>query len=310
MIGVEAQAPRPRMLGGNRLAIAGLLITALLIAVALLAPLIAPHPPNFQYPKGLDADGMPVGPGGRFLLGTDQLGRDVLSRLLFGARISLTVGIVAMLTATAIGVLVGLASAYYGRWTDTALMRVTDIMMSIPPLLLAIAFAGLMTGRRVHIHPASLHWHFLDFTLKRGLVSIFLVIGIVSWTGIARVVRAQALTVREREYVAAARSLGASHTRILSRHIFPNVLPAILVLATMSTAGTILLEAGLSYLGLGIPPPAASWGAMISDGQPYLIAAPWIALPPGVGVILAVVGFNLLGQGLQDLLDPYERRRS
>jgi peptide/nickel transport system permease protein len=233
----------------------------------------------------------------------------VFSRVLFGARISLTVGIVAMLTATAIGVLIGLSAAYYGRGVDSSLMRLTDVMMSIPALLLAIAFAGLMTGRVVHLHPAWLHWHLLEFPLKRGLVSVFLVIGIVSWTGIARVVRAQALSVREREYVVAARSLGASHTRILWRHIFPNVLPAILVLATMSTAGTILLEAGLSYLGMGVPPPASSWGSMISDGQPYLIAAPWIALPPGIAVILAVVGFNVLGQGLQDLIDPYERRR-
>src|SRR5205085_6809180 len=136
-----------------------------------------------QYPNGLDANGMPRGPGVRFPLGTDQLGRDVLSRVLFGARISLSVGIVAMLTATAIGVLIGLSAAYYGRGADTALMRLTDVMMSIPPLLLAIAFAGLMTGRVIHLHPAGLGWHFLDFPLKRGLVSVFLVIGIVSWTG-------------------------------------------------------------------------------------------------------------------------------
>jgi peptide/nickel transport system permease protein len=303
-----AAADPPARFAGNRLLAAGLLITGLLVLVAALAPYLAPHPPDLQYPDGLDPNGTPLPPGGRFLLGTDNLGRDVLSRTLFGARISLTVGIVAMLTATVIGVLTGLAAAYYGGWVDTLLMRLTDVMMSIPALLLAIAFAALMTGRRVHLHPAWIHAHFLDFTLRRGLVSIFLVIGIVSWTSIARVVRAQALTVRERDFVAAARALGASHRRILWRHIFPNVVPAILVLATMSTAGTILLEAGLSYLGMGVPPPASSWGSMISDGQPYLIAAPWIVLPPGIAVILAVVGFNLLGQGLQDVLDPFHRR--
>ncbi len=292
---------------GNRLVLAGLITIACLILLSVFAPLIAPHAPNAQFEEGLDPNGMPLPPSARFLLGTDCLGRDVLSRLIFGTRISLTVGIVAMLTATIIGVAVGLIGGYYGRWVDTLLMRFTDIMMTIPALLLAIAFAGLMTGRMVHLHPAWLHARFLDVRLERGMVSIFLVIGIVSWTGIARVVRGQVLSLKEREFVEAARAIGCSNARIVLRHILPNVLPAIIVLATMSTAGTISLEAGLSYLGIGVPPPAPSWGSMISQGQPYLLVAPWMVLPPGIAIVIAVVGFNLLGQGLQDVLDPYQR---
>jgi len=251
---------------------------------------------------------MPVAPCAMFPLGSDSLGRDVLSRVIFGARISLTVGTVAMGTATAVGVLVGLLAGYFGRATGTVLMRLTDMTMTIPALLLAIAFAGLMDGRKVHLHPHALPWHFLDIELRRGIVSVLLVIGLVSWTGIARVVRGVVLSLKEREFVEAARAVGCSHARIIWRHILPNTLPAIIVVAAMGTAGTIALEAGLSYLGIGVPPPAPSWGGMISDGQPYLLVAPWLVLPPGLAVVLAVVGFNLLGQGLQDVLDPHHQR--
>ncbi len=290
----------------NRLVLAGMAIVLLISAAGTFAPAVSPENPNTQFDEGLDADGMPLAPSARFWLGTDSLGRDVLSRVLHGARISLTVGMVAVLTATFIGLVVGLLAGYFGGWIDTVLMRFTDIMMTIPALLLAIAFAGLMDGRIVHLHPASLEWHGLDIRLERGLVSVFLIIGIVSWTRIARVVRGQVLTLNEREFVLAARASGCSDTRIIVRHVLPNVLPAIIVLAAMSTAGTILLEAGLSYLGIGVPPPAPSWGGMISDGQPYLLVAPWLVLPPGIAVVAAVVGFNLLGQGLQDVLDPHQ----
>ena len=252
---------------------------------------------------------MPVGPCPLFPLGADSLGRDVLSRVLYGTRISLTVGTVAMLTATAIGVLVGLLAGYDRRRVDTVLMRFTDIMMTIPTLLLAIALAGLMDGRVVHLHPSWLHAPSLDLELKPGLASIFLVIGLVSWTYIARPVRAVVLSLREREFVEGARAIGCSHVRIIWRHILPNVLPAIIVLAAMGTAGTITLEAGLSYLGVGIPPPAPSWGRMINEGQQYLLIAPWLVLTPGVAVVIAVVASNLLGQGLQDVLDPHHRSR-
>lgn len=296
-----------RELVSNRLVRAGIFLIALLALAAVLASVIAPHDPNTQFKEGLDANGMPVPPGGRFLLGTDSLGRDVFSRVLYGARISLSVGLVAMLTATIIGVLIGLLSGYYGRGVDAVLMRFTDIMMTIPPLLLAIAFAGLMDGRRVHLHPSWLPFHWLDFKLERGMVSLFFVIGIVSWTGIARVVRGQVLSLKEREFIEAARAIGCSNARIVWRHLLPNVLPVIVVLATMSTAGTISLEAGLSYLGIGVPPPAPSWGGMISDGQSYLLVAPWLVLPPGIAIVVAVVAFNLFGQGLQDILDPHHQ---
>lgn len=282
----------------------GALLVLLLVLTAVAAPLVAPHRPDVQFAAGLDATGMPVGPCRRFPLGTDSLGRCVLSRVVYGSRVSLVVGTVAMLTAAVIGLAVGLLSGYFGGWVDTVLMRVTDVMMTIPALLLAIALAGLMDGRVLHPHPPGLPVHWLDLRLERGIVSVLLVIGIVSWTGLARIVRGQALQLREREFVEAARVLGGSHARVLLRHLLPNVLPTLAVLATMTTAGTISLEAGLSYLGVGIPPPAPSWGGMISEGQPYLIVAPWIVLPPGVAVVVAVVGFNLLGQGLQNVLDP------
>ena len=198
-IGTEPVAtPRPHALRevlSNRLVMAGLAVVVVIALAGTLAPLIAPENPNTQFDEGLDADGMPLPPGERFRLGTDSLGRDILSRVLHGARISLTVGMVAVLTATFIGLAVGLLAGYFGRWIDTLLMRFTDIMMTIPALLLAIAFAGLMDGRVVHLHPAGLEAHWLDVRLERGLVSIFLIIGIVSWTRIARVVRGQVLTL-------------------------------------------------------------------------------------------------------------------
>jgi peptide/nickel transport system permease protein len=299
---------------GNRLVAAGLAIILLLVLVAAFADLLAPHMADEQLADGLDADGMPLAPSRRFPLGTDSLGRDILSRVLYGTRISLTVGTVAMLTSLVIGVLVGLYSGYYGGWVDAILMRLTDVMLALPALLLALALAGLMNGK-VLIEPVEVKmfgkviiaWPF-EIKLERGLLSVCLVIGVVSWTGIARVVRAQVLSLKERAFVEAARAVGCSHRRILWRHILPNVVPAIAVLATMSVAGTILFEAGLGYLGVGVPPPAPSWGNMISDGQPSMLVAPWVVLPPGVAIIVAALGFNLLGQGLQDVLDPYHKK--
>lgn len=293
----------------NRLVVAGTILVGGLILLALIAPLLTQwhilHDPLEQFPEGLDEYGVPLGPDGMFPLGTDSLGRDMLSRVIHGARISLTIGIVAMLTAVFIGVTVGVLAGYFGSWINVTLMRGTDVMMTIPGLLLAIAFAGLMDGRVFHMHPAALEWHAFDITLRRGMVSVFIVIGIVSWTWIARVIRGEVIAVKAREFVEASRALGCSHRWIILRHILPNILPLVIVLATLSTAGTVLLDAGLSYLGVGVPPPAAAWGMMIADGQPYFIVAPHITIVPGVAIILSVVGFNLLGQGLQDVLDPY-----
>lgn len=280
-----------------------------LALLALLAPVFtnlgALRDPLHQFAEGLDPNGLPLAPSQTFPLGTDHLGRDMLSRVVYGARISLTVGGVAMLTAVTLGVVIGVLSGYFGSWTNTFLMRGTDIVMTVPGLLLAIAFAGLMDGRVVHLHPAALDWHGLDLTLKRGLVSVFLVIGVVSWTWIARIVRGQTLAIKSRDFISAASAIGCSHARIISRHVLPNILPTIIVLASLSTANTVLLDAGLSYLGVGVPPPTPSWGTMIAEGQSYFIVSPHLTIVPGVAIVIAVVGFNLLGQGLQDVLDPY-----
>jgi peptide/nickel transport system permease protein len=315
---VEPILPKPTPLWrkalGNTLVRSGTLLVGLLILFSQLTPLLAPYTRAVtQYPGGLNADGMPLPPSSSFLLGTDDLGRDVLVRLLYGSRISLPVGIAAMLAAVAFGIVIGLYSGYYGGWVDVVLMRFTDIMMAVPALLLAMALTGLMkggVGRTVSLSLPGLSAPLFEFKFERGMLGIILVIAIVSWTGIARVVRGQMLALKERAFVEAARAIGCSNTRILWRHLMPNVLPAIIVLCAMSTAGAIGLEAGLSYLGLGVPPPAPSWGTMISDGLPYFTVAPWLVLAPGFAIVLAVLGFNLLGQGLQDVLDPYHKRRT
>jgi peptide/nickel transport system permease protein len=297
----------------NRLAATGAGILLILATLALAAPTLTRlgvlRPPDKQERQGLDSDGLPWPAGGTYRLGTDNLGRDVLSRVVYGARVSLAVGIAAMLTATVIGVTVGLVAGYYGGKLDMLLMRFTEMNMTVPAILLAIAFAGLLdvSGRTVHLHPAWLHWNFLEFTLKRGAASIFLIVGFVCWPGMVRVVRGQVLALKEREFVLAERSLGASDARIIARTILPNLLPTIIVLAVMSTANTILLEAGLGYLGIGVPPPAPSWGSMISQGQPYFITNPHLVVVPGVAIVLTVLAFNLLGQGLQEILDPKQR---
>jgi peptide/nickel transport system permease protein len=303
-----------RALAANRLAAIGALILVAFALLALAAPVLTRlhvlRAPDQQDEKGLDADGMPRPAGGAYLLGTDNLGRDVLSRVVYGARVSLSVGIAAMVTATIIGVMVGLLAGFYGGKLDLLLMRFTEMNMTIPAILLAIAFAGLLdvSGRTVHLHPAWLPWRFLDFNLKRGAVSVFLIVGLVCWPGMVRVVRAQVLALKERDFVLADRSLGASDSRILLRSILPNLLPTIIVLAVMSTANTILLEAGLGYLGIGVPPPAPTWGSMISEGQPYFVSFPHLVIVPGAAIVLTVLAFNLLGQGLQEIVDPKQRR--
>ena len=294
----------------NRLVLAGALVVLLLTLLSLAAPTLTRlhllQEPIQQDLHGLDDDGMPLSLGRDHWLGTDNLGRDVLARVIHGARVSLSVGVAAMLTATLIGVVVGLVAGYYGGKLDVGLMRFTDMNLTIPAILLAIAIAGLIDveGRTFHFHPTGLPWHFLDFTLKRGMVTVFLIIGWVCWPGMVRVIRAQALALKEREFVQAARSLGASDARILFRCILPNLLPTVIALAVMSTANTILLEAGLGYLGVGVPPPAATWGSMISDGQPYFATFPHLVIVPGVAIAVTVLAFNLLGQGLQEVIEP------
>jgi peptide/nickel transport system permease protein len=249
-------------------------MVALLCCVALLAPWLAPFDPLKAVAESF---GEPFAPHWPYWLGTDELGRDVLSRLLYGARISLLVAVVATTLTLVIGVTVGVCAGLFGGWTDTVLMRLTDTVLAFPALLLAIALGALF---------------------EPGLGTIFIVIGLVSWTGVARTVRGEVLSLRERDFVTAARALGAGSLRLIVRHMLPNVAPTILVMGALSTSNTVLLDAGLSYLGLGVPVPTPSWGRMISESQLYYRAAPWLLIFPGLAIVYTVVAFNFLGYGI------------
>ncbi len=253
--------------------VGGAMVASLLV-VAVLAPLLAPHDPTRAVANTF---GDPAPPSWAFPLGTDELGRDVLSRIMYGAQISLTVGIAAMAVTMTIGAAIGLASGFFGGTVDFLLMRFTDVMLTLPALLLAMAFVTV---------------------LRPSLLSILLVIGLVSWTGVARVVRAEALSVSQRDFVIAARALGAPPRRLIARHLLPNVAPTIIVMAALGTSGTLLLDAALSFLGLGVPPPTPSWGRMIEEATIYFRTAPWLATFPGLAIFYAVLGFNLLGYGV------------
>jgi peptide/nickel transport system permease protein len=248
-------------------------MVASLFLIAIFAPWLAPHDPTRAVAPTF---GDPGAPSLAFPMGTDELGRDVLSRIIYGARISLTVGVAAMAVTMTIGVAIGLCSGYFGGATDFILMRFTDVMLSLPALLLAMALVAV---------------------LRPSLTTILLVIGLVSWTQIARVVRAETLTVSKRDFVIGARALGAPSAQLIVRHIFPNVLPLIIVMAALGTSGTLLLDAALSFLGLGVPPPTPSWGRMIEEATIYFRTAPWLATFPGLAIFYAVLGFNLLGYG-------------
>jgi peptide/nickel transport system permease protein len=266
-------------LGLNAMEAAGAAMVLSLVVVAAFAPILAPHDPTRAIATTF---GDPGAPSRAFPLGTDELGRDVLSRIIYGARISLTVGVAAMVVTMTIGVAIGLLSGFFGGAVDFLLMRFTDVMLTLPALLLAMAFVAV---------------------LRPSLLSILLVIGLVSWTGVARVVRAETLTMTQRDFVLAARALGAPPSRLILRHVLPNVAPIIVVMAVLGTSGTLLLDAGLSFLGLGVPPPIPSWGRMIEEATMYIRTAPWLAAFPGLAILYAVLSFNLLGYG-------YLRRRS
>jgi peptide/nickel transport system permease protein len=266
-------------LGLNAMEAAGAAMVLSLVVVAVFAPALAPHDPTRAIAHTF---GDPGAPSQAFPLGTDELGRDVLSRIIYGARISLTVGVAAMVVTMTIGVAIGLLSGFFGGPVDFILMRFTDVMLTLPALLLAMAFVAV---------------------LRPSLLSILLVIGLVSWTGIARVVRAETLTMTQRDFVLAGRALGAGSARLILRHVLPNVMPIIVVMAVLGTSGTLLLDAGLSFLGLGVPPPIPSWGRMIEEATMYFRTAPWLAAFPGIAILYAVLSFNLLGYG-------YLRRRA
>lgn len=257
-------------------------LVALFIAASLLAPLLAPSDPH-AIPTGLAAASL-LPPGPSHALGTDALGRDLLSRVLYGGRVSLMVGVGVELVAALIGTLIGLVAGYYGGWLDGLLMRVTDVVMAFPSLILAIGLIAVFE--------------------KPGLDKVFLVLVLLGWTTIARVVRGEVLSLKTREYVQAARALGVPSRKILFRHLFPNCLAPLLVAATIGVGGNMVAEAGLSFLGLGAQAPTISWGAMLAEGQTFLASAPWVAVFPGLALMLAVLGINLLGDGLRDLLDP------
>lgn len=261
----------------------GLAIVLVMSVLALLAPWIAPFDP-----AALNLDQILMPPSSEHLLGTDELGRDVLSRLLYGARVSLWVGFVAVGISTAIGIVLGLASGYFGGWTDELIMRGVDVMLCFPSFFLILAVIAF---------------------LEPSLTNIMVVIGLTSWMGVARLVRAETLSLRERDFIAASKLAGASTPRLLFVHILPNALAPVLVSATLGVAGAILVESSLSFLGLGVQPPDASWGNMLMDGKNTLEIAPWLSLYPGLAILITVLGYNLLGESLRDLLDPRLRER-
>lgn len=266
-----------RRLAQDRWARFGLVLVSGLVLLAALAPLVAPADPL----RGALADSLRP-PSAAHWLGTDVQGRDLLSRVVYGARISLTVGLASQTIAAALGITAGLVAGYYGRWADAAAMRAADVTLAFPSLLLLIAIAAAV--------PPS-------------LAVICVVIGVVGWAAMARLVRAQVLQVRTLEYVQAARALGASDRRVIWRHVLPNVLAPVVVAATLGAGGAIMAEAALSFVGLGAPPPVPSWGAMVAEGRELLRVAPWVSVAPGLAIGVTVLGLNLLGDALRDALD-------
>ena len=270
-----------RALLEHRTGVIGLVIVVAVALIALLAPILAPDDP-----ARIDAVRRLAPPSGETLLGTDNLGRDILSRLIWGARLSLgTAGLAAVLILT-IGVGLGMIAGFYGGLLDDLLMRVVDVVLAFPALILALAIAGM---------------------LGPSITSVMIGVVAVAWADYARVMRGQVLAARERQYVEAARATGARNGRMLVRHILPNVLPPILVLASLEMGGLILAISGLSFLGLGAQPPTPEWGAMLNDGRAFIGAAPQLMLYPGLAISIVVVGFNLLGDGLRDAFDPHLR---
>ncbi|MBV8798097.1 MAG: ABC transporter permease [Hyphomicrobiales bacterium] len=267
--------------------LAALLIAAVVLA-AIAAPWLAPFSPDAQPFDGLSIEGAPLPPGGKYWLGTDTLGRDLLSRLLYGARTSLVIGLVANGVAVMIGMIVGVVAGYVSGFVGNALMRFTDLMMAFPALLLAIVLAAL---------------------LRPSLWIVALVIALVNWVQVARIIYTETRGLVERDFIMAERSLGAGHARILFRHIAPHLLPSAIVWGTLGVATTVLLEATLSFLGVGVQPPQPSWGNIIYESQSYFQAAPWLVFIPGAIILATALSFNLVGDALRDWLDPTQRGR-
>jgi peptide/nickel transport system permease protein len=260
--------------------VVGGIITLFVILVAIFAPVLAPYHPVD------DADLMvsEVPPGAPYYFGTDIQGRDMLSRVIYGARISLAVGLISQTFNTLIGVILGLSAGFFGKWWDDFVMGLTNIMLSIPSLIFALAVMAI---------------------LGPGLLNVFLALGFTNWSYSCRITRSQTLSAKNMDYVKAARAIGYSRTRIMFTQILPNITGPILIIGTLGVAGAILLEAALSFLGLGVQPPTPSWGAMLSAAREQLFTAPWISIFPGIAIFITVLGLNLLGDGLRDFLDPH-----
>lgn len=267
----------------NPLALAGFIIILLIFVLAMLAPFIAPYDPNEINVKAILLE-----PSLQHWMGTDGLGRDVLSRMLHGGRISLLVGLVAVGISTLIGILLGAIAGFYRGWVDVLIMRLVDVMLSIPSFFLILAVIAFLTP---------------------SIINIMIVIGLTSWMGVTRLVRAEFLSLCEREYVMASRTLGARDYRLIFRHLLPNSLTPIIVSAVLGVAGAVLMESGLSFLGLGVQAPQASWGNILTDGKEYIQFAWWLSLFPGLAILITVLGYNLLGEGLRDALDPRSGHR-
>lgn len=263
----------------NKLAAFSAMILILFLLAAVFAPWVAPYDHLKQSLTDRLQD-----PSLAHWLGTDELGRDVLSRVIFGARVSLTIGLVPTLISMAIGTVLGLCAGFYGGKTDFIIMRLADVMLAFPSLLLAMV---------------------VMYTMGGGLINIFIALSLVNWAGTARIVRSQTLSLKEKEFVEAARSIGVKKWTIMFRHILPNCLPSLIVLFTLNIPSAILSEASLSFLGIGAQPPSASWGLMAVRGKKYLFSEPWLSIAPSMAIMIVVMAFNFLGDGLRDVLDPY-----
>ena len=273
----------------DKVALFGGTVIVIVVTAALLAPWVTPYDPHEQFFDGLTLEGAPLPPNKRFPLGTDLLGRDLYTRLVYGARTSLIIGIAANAAAVLVGTLLGIIAGYLGGWVGNAIMRFTDLMMAFPALLLAIALASILTP---------------------SLWIVAMVIALVNWVQTARVIYTQTLSIAEQEFIQAARALGATPIRILWVHILPHLIPHIMVWATLGISVTVLFEATLSFLGIGVQPPTPSWGGIIFESQSYFLTAPWLVIFPGISILLFALGFNLVGDGLRDAMDPTQRGRN
>ncbi len=271
-----------RMVRENKLAVFSAVVILLFIIAAVLAPVISPYGLS-----EMDLRNRLSPPGAGHLFGTDEAGRDILTRLLYGSRVSLLTGVVPTVLSMLLGAVLGVVSGFYGRWIDAVIMRIADITLAFPSMLLAMV---------------------IMYILGDGLINVFLTLALVNWASVARIVRSQTLQLKETEYVEAARVIGVPKRKIVFRHLLPNCLPTLIVLFTLNVPSAILTESSLSFLGLGIQPPDASWGLMVNSGRQFLYNAPWLSLVPGIAIMVIVLAFNFLGDGLRDVLDPYQKK--